>query len=433
MAAPFAELSDLLDKDVEYNRSRGLAAVDRSNDVFQATSRPARIVLGVAAAATMMIGFGLFHSISGPLGRMTTAMRRLADGDFAVVIPGHDRHDEIGAMARSVLVFRNHMAKENELAGEAAAEREHAEVAKQAALSRMADTVETETGLSLERIGQRTSAMTATADAMSASASRTGAAAESAAEAAGLATTNAESVAGAAEQLATTILDIGGQMTQSARVVSQAVAAGGETRAAIEALNKEVERIGAVADMIGVIAAKTNLLALNATIEAARAGEAGKGFAVVASEVKALAGQTAHSTLEIAEHINQVRAATGTSVAAVARIEHIIGEVNTIAASIAAAVEQQGAATTQIARNVSETAIAAKAMTARASEVSAEAGETGRQADAVRANVGDLSRAMDELCHSVIHIVRSSTTGASSQPDAGAIGGVRLAGRSIAV
>jgi methyl-accepting chemotaxis protein len=128
-----------------------------------------------------------------------------------------------------------------------------------------------------------------------------------------------------------------------------------------------------------------------------------------------------------------VRAATGTSVAAVARIEHIIGEVNTIAASIAAAVEQQGAATTQIARNVSETAIAAKAMTARASEVSAEAGETGRQADAVRANVGDLSRAMDELCHSVIHIVRSSTTGASSQPDAGAIGGVRLAGRSIAV
>ena len=50
----------------------------------------------------------------------------------------------------------------------------------------------------------------------------------------------------------------------------------------IEALNQEVERIGSVADIIGAIAAKTNLLALNATIEAARAGDAGKGFAVVA-------------------------------------------------------------------------------------------------------------------------------------------------------
>ena len=87
-------------------------------------------------------------------------------------------------------------------------------------------------------------------------------------------------------------------MGQSAAVVSRAVTAGAEARATIEALNQEVERIGAVAGMIGEIAAKTNLLALNATIEAARAGDAGKGFPVVASEVKALATQTAHSTQE---------------------------------------------------------------------------------------------------------------------------------------
>ena len=97
----------------------------------------------------------------------------------------------------------------------------------------------------------------------------------------------------------------------------------------------EVEQIGAVADMIGEIAAKTNLLALNATIEAARAGDAGRGFAVVASEVKALATQTARSTQEITRHIDQVRAATGASVAAVRRIEQTITEVNALAGSIA--------------------------------------------------------------------------------------------------
>ena len=132
------------------------------------------------------------------------------------------------------------------------------------------------------------------------------------------------------------------------------------TRTTIEALNQEVEQIHAVADMIGEIAARTNLLALNATIEAARAGEAGKGFAVVANEVKQLATQTAHSTAEIARHIGQVRSATGAAVAAVAGIEQTITEISAIAGSIAAAVEQQGAATAEIARNVSDTAQAAR-------------------------------------------------------------------------
>jgi methyl-accepting chemotaxis protein len=411
MAAPFTELSDLLDKDVGYSRSRGLAAVDRGNVVFVNTNRFARLVLGIAVTTTLIVGLWLIQSISRPLAIMTAAMRRLAGGDFVVAIPGQDRQDEIGAMARSVMVFRDHMVRENELAAQGVLERQRAETEKQAALCSMADTVETETGTSLERIGQRTAMMTATADAMSASAARTGAAAESAAGAAGLAMANANSVARAAEQLSATIREISSQMNQSAEVVQRAVVAGSETRATIEALNIEVERIGAVADMIRAVATKTNLLALNATIEAARAGDAGKGFAVVASEVKALAGQTAHSTYEITEHISHVRAATEASVAAVARIEKTITEVNEIAGSIAAAVEQQGAATAQIARDVSQTAFAAQEVTARVTEVSAEASGTGRKASEVRVNVIGLSDAMNELRQSVISIVRTSTTG----------------------
>jgi methyl-accepting chemotaxis protein len=116
-------------------------------------------------------------------------------------------------------------------------------------------------------------------------------------------------VPSAAEELAASIREIGGQVSQSTAVVGRAVTAGRrDTRETIEALNTQVERIGAVADMIGEIAARTNLLALNATIEAARAGDAGKGFAVVASEVKQLATQTARSTEEITRHIGEVRA-----------------------------------------------------------------------------------------------------------------------------
>jgi methyl-accepting chemotaxis protein len=200
-------------------------------------------------------------------------------------------------------------------------------------------------------------------------------------------------VAAAAEQLGVSISDIGNHVAQSADVVGRAVAAGTATRATIEALNEEVARIGAVADMIGDIAARTNLLALNATIEAARAGDAGKGFAVVASEVKALATQTAHSTQEIAQRINQVRAATGESVAAVTRIEQTIGEIDTIAESIALSVEAQGVAASEIARNVSETALAVSTMIERTAEASAEAAKTGQHAVEVRENASGLNEA----------------------------------------
>ena len=177
----------------------------------------------------------------------------------------------------------------------------------------------------------------------------------------------------------------------------------------MEALNEQVGRIGAVADMISEIAAKTNLLALNATIEAARAGDAGKGFAVVASEVKALATQTASSTQEIGRHIDEVRAATGASAAAVRRIEQTIGEINAIAGSIAAAVEEQGAATAEIARNVAETATAANEMTGQISEVSSEAERTDQHAGAVQDNASGLNAAVSELKQSLIRVVRTST------------------------
>jgi methyl-accepting chemotaxis protein len=93
----------------------------------------------------------------------------------------------------------------------------------------------------------------------------------------------------------------------------------------------------------------------------------------------------------------------------VARIEQTIGEVNAIATSVAAAIEEQGAATAEIARNVASTAAAANEMTERTGEVSTEAGQTGQRAAEVRANAAALNTDMDELRHTVIRVVRTST------------------------
>jgi methyl-accepting chemotaxis protein len=361
------------------------------------------ILLSVAAGAF----FG--RLVSRPIRRMTSVMGTLAAGTLSVEVPDTERRDETGDMARAVEVFKQHMQKAAALVVVQEAQRRQAEADKHAALVGMAEKIEAETGAAMKSVGTRTAAMTATADEMAASATRTGNSAQSAATASAQALANAQTVASAAEQLSASIREISGQVAQSSEVVGRAVAAGAETRATMETLNEQVARIGAVADMIGEIAAKTNLLALNATIEAARAGDAGKGFAVVASEVKALATQTARSTQEIAQHIGQVRSATGASVAAVARIEQTIGEINAIAGSIAAAVEEQGAATAEIARNVTETAAAANEMTNRTAEVSTEAEQTGRHAAEVRENTAALNTAVGELRHSVIRVVRTST------------------------
>ncbi len=354
----------------------------------------------------MLIGRGIAQPIIG----LTGVMRELANGTLEVAVPNAARHDELGEMARAVAVFKDNAIEVRHLHTQQAEERERAEQEKRTALARMADTIETETGVALEHIRRRTDGMIATADAMRGSADRTGQAAETRRRSRSSGDrANAQTVASAAEQLSASIREIGVQVGESAAVVDRAVAAGATTRTTIEALNLEVEQINTVADMIGEIASRTNLLALNATIEAARAGEAGKGFAVVANEVKQLATQTAHSTVEIGRHIGLVRRATTASVEAVVRIEQTITEISTIAGSIAAAVEQQGSATAEIARNVTSTAQAAHEMTARTHEVSGEASDTGRRAAEVRENTAGLADAIEELRHAVIRVVRTAT------------------------
>jgi methyl-accepting chemotaxis protein len=367
-------------------------------------------VAGVALALTLLVATLLGRGITRPIGALTAAMRQLAGGDLAAEVPAQERSDELGAMAAAVVVFKDSMVRADQLTRAVQEQQTVAQQQTQVALVAMADAIEAEAGLALAQVHERTAAMTQTAADMSGSAARTGRSADSAATAAANATETSNSVASAADLLAASISEIGLQVGQAAEVAGRAVTAGHQTRSTIEALNQQVARIGAVTDAIHDIASKTNLLALNATIEAARAGEAGRGFAVVANEVKSLAAQTARSTDDISRQIGEVRKATGEAVAAVARIEETIGEINVIAGGVASAVEKQAASTMSIAFNVTQTAAAAGDMSTRIQEVSAEAEQTEHHALSVRENASALERAVAELRHAVIRVVRTSTT-----------------------
>ena len=340
------------------------AYTDDLDAAFHATLLRLGSIGGVILLIVVLTAWLINRDIGGSLGKLKAAMERLAKGELSTEIPGIARRDEVGSMADAVRVFKEHMENERLTAAQEQQHRQEA-AEKHAVLLAMVDRIESETTKAISEVGAHAAAMTATAEEMTASATRTGNSAQAAATTSAQALINAQTVARAADKLSAAIREISVQVEQSGAIVGRAVAAGTETRSTIEALNEQVGRIGAVADMIGEIAGKTNLLALNATIEAARAGEAGKGFAVVAAEVKALATQTARATQEIAQHIAQVRDAMGVSVAAVEQIEQTIGEIDAIAHAIAGAVQAQGAATAEIAHNVAKSASAANEMTSR--------------------------------------------------------------------
>lgn len=403
-----AVIDSIVESANKQNAAMEKLAADRDSSMLY-------ILLGVSAAVLALIAAGLLGVALGvvrPIVRMTDTMQKLATGDLAAEIPFAHRKDEVGSMAGALVVFKQAAAENSRLREEQLRKEQEAALAKRGALHQMAETVERETGRSVDTASAASQGVERAASSLSEIARSLSAQSQAVAAASTQALGSSQTVSAAAEELSASIREIATQVARTSTVTKSAVAGREQARSTIQALAGAVKKIAEVSDLIGGIAGQTNLLALNATIEAARAGEAGRGFAVVAAEVKSLSDQTAKSTEEIGRLIAEIQASTQAAVDAVESMGGHIVEIDGVATSVAAAMEEQDAATREIARSISESASAAKEVSAKIGNVSRDAASVNERAVEVRQAIAGMAANLEQLRSVVVRTVRDSTAAA---------------------
>jgi methyl-accepting chemotaxis protein len=364
-------------------------------------------LLVVALALVVGMMFVVTRRVTAPLNNIQGAMRKLAGGDFDVILPGLDRKDEIGDVANAVEQFKilavekakseaDESLRRQEAAAQArarAAEEQAKAAAAQAeafralgagltrlaegdvtvriteefgedyrqirddfntAMSRLQDTIRNIAMASMEvsnaasEISMSTTDLSQRTEEQAASLEQTSASME---EMAVTVKKNAENALHA---------------NQLTRGTSEVADRGGKVVAeAVSAMARIEESSGKISDIISVIdeiARQTNLLALNAAVEAARAGEAGRGFAVVASEVRSLAQRSSQAAKDIKDLItnssgqvkegvdlvNRAGAALGEIVESIKNVAAIVADIANASSEQSSGIEQINKALNQM-------------------------------------------------------------------------------------
>jgi methyl-accepting chemotaxis protein len=309
------------------------------------------VLVAVAMLSLLAAGaiayFYVQRSLIRRLMALGETMRRLSSGQNDVDVPAVEDRDELGEMARAVLVFRDAAVEKQRLEAQAAEdrrlaeeERQRNEAAKAEAARQVAQVVDG-LGRGLERLargdltyrvrdnwaeeyrkiqGDFNGAIDQLHETLKAIADSTREVSNAASEISSSTTDlsqRTEEQAASLEETSASMEEISATVKKNAEnaqhantltretwgIADRGGAVVSEAVSAMARIEESSRKISDIISVIDEIARQTNLLALNAAVEAARAGEAGRGFAVVASEVRSLAQRSSQAAKDIKDLI----------------------------------------------------------------------------------------------------------------------------------
>jgi len=393
---PFQEaylsMSATLKKAVKVSSDATAASAAKSVREAETIGAIATILVLIALVSVAVIAGALVMAIRKGVIRIAAATEALAGGDNRVNLDALKRADELGAIVKSLVIFRDNQLRLAELhereqaqaadqestrasqeAARAASAKEQAEVVDGLAqgLQRLTagdltcrldkpfapayESLRADFNATVTQLAEIMRTISHRASGIETASSETSAAADDLSR-------RTENQAANLQETATTLNEITNAVSRTAEGSAQADKMVGETgvearesgevvRRAVSAMS-EIEasskQIFQITGVIDEIAFQTNLLALNAGVEAARAGDAGKGFAVVAQEVRALAQRSAEAAKEIkaliassSNQINSGATLVGEAGQALERIVGRVGDVTRLITEISASVREQ--------------------------------------------------------------------------------------------
>jgi methyl-accepting chemotaxis protein len=373
------------DQELDYNLSLAEGQSTAATKATASTLRNAWVLGGAAVLLALVVLVVFRMRVIAPMSRLRDAMNAMAGGDLDIAVPGADKHDELGDIARALEGISAAIAARSRAEAEA-------KIAVQAQV-----TGALEEGLSAlkeGRLGHRlntpfppeyetlradfNATLAALADQMaevsrSSTAVRTGAG-EISAAAQDLAR-RTEGQAASLGETANTVRELTNSVSESRHAAGQAASAAQDTEqeasasgklmqeavSAMTSISATSDKMRSIVDVIDGISFQTNLLALNAGVEAARAGDAGRGFAVVASEVRNLAERSAQAAKEIGALIvnsgKEVRHGVGMVSETQGSLQRIVqkaGDLATMIGGIAESAGRQADAIAQVSGVITE-------------------------------------------------------------------------------
>ncbi|MGA2765383.1 MAG: CHASE3 domain-containing protein [Spirochaetia bacterium] len=309
----------------------------------------------------------LIRNISIPLGNVTIAAERIAQGDLQATLDSRDRRDEIGLLSRTFRTMTVFLQDKAESAKQIAAgnlttgvnPRSDSDVLGKAFAEMVANlrrmTRELKEGIGM--LGTSATEILATTTQIATGAAET-------ATGVSETTTTMEEVkqtAQIASQKAKSVMDSAQHSVQISQTGRKAVEETQEgmnrireqmefIAGSIVRLSEQSQAIGEIIATVNDLAEQSNLLAVNAGIEAAKAGEQGKGFAVVAQEVKSLAAQSKQATAQVRGILGEVQKATSAAVMATEQGSKVVEAGVRQSAEVSEAIRQLGENITEAAQ-----------------------------------------------------------------------------------